>query len=387
MKIFTLPSWYKSSKKPEAAIFVYEQMLALKKLGDKPVVLVAEPVSIKEKRKADKKIIFENDHGILTYRTEIQSLYPSRFRKQHIFVFREALQKLLNKAIKEQGKPDVFYAHFSYPAGMIAVELSQKYHIPLVVEEHYSGIMEKRIDRVLLECIRKSVEKSDTFIAVSFGLKKSIEDKLGKETNIKIISNMIHNNFRYCPRTDHEGFVFFACGTLIPRKGFSELIAAFSKEFGTDKNIILRIGGSGEQERQLKDLINENEMEDRITLLGQLNRDDTIREYKDCDCFVLPSKAETYGLVYREALAIGRPIISTMHGGFAENDWHNEYGKLIPVDDEKALRSAMRQIVLSYSQYEQDKISQLVLRECSEETVSRKIHHELATVCERIRVR
>ena len=49
MQIFTLPSWYKSKRHPEASIFVYEQMKALAEIGDTVTVLAVEPISIKSK--------------------------------------------------------------------------------------------------------------------------------------------------------------------------------------------------------------------------------------------------------------------------------------------------------------------------------------------------
>ena len=374
MLIFTLPSWYKSKKYPEASIFIYEQMKALIETGDKVVVLAVEPISIKSAEKPHRDIIFEDDNGVLTYRTEIKPLYPSKLRAQYIYVFRKALKRMLDIAIKEHGKPDVLYAHFSYPAGAIAVDFAKEYNIPLVVEEHYSGLMENHIDKALLKCVEKAVNGSNTFIAVSAGLKQSIEKKLGKQTDIKVISNMINDAFQYSEPIVHDEFTFFACGSLIPRKGFTELINAFEKEFKDENNIVLRIGGSGEQRDRLLELIARLNMSSRIKLTGQLSREDTIREYMNCDCFVLPSKAETYGLVYREALAVGRPIISTMHGGFGDDDWHDEYGKLIPVDDENALRAAMRQVYQNYKDYDLRRISRLCLQDCSSSSVAGKIH-------------
>ena len=377
MQIFTLPSWYKSRRYPEASIFIYEQMKALIETGDKVVVLAVEPISNKSVEKPHKDIVFEDDNGVLTYRTEIKPLYPSKLRAQYIYVFRKALRRLLDIAIKDHGQPDVLYAHFSYPAGAIAVDLAKEYNIPLVVEEHYSGLMEDRIDKALLKCVEKAVYGSNAFIAVSTGLKQSIEKKIGRQTDIMVVSNLINDAFKYIEPNEHEKFVFFACGSLIPRKGFSELIRAFSKEFKQENEVVLRIGGSGEQREKLQELITFLKMSSRIELIGQLSREKTIQEYSGCDCFVLPSKAETYGLVYREALAIGRPIISTMHGGFGETDWHDEYGQLIPVDDEQALRMAMRHLYQNYHAYDLKNISRLCLKDCSSSTVAEKIHNIL----------
>ena len=382
MLIFTIPGWYKSKKYPEASIFVFEQMKALVEEGDTIIVLNAQPVSLKSCNKPDKRIIYENDHEVHTYTTEFKTLYPSKLRYSHILFYRLAIIKLFDQAIKDYGKPDVIYAHFSYPAGIVSVDLAKKYDIPLVVEEHFSGLMETHIDKALLHCVKKTVAGSKSFIAVSSGLKLAIDKMLGRETNIIIIPNMINEKFVFHDRINHDCFVFFACGSLIPRKGFSELINAFADEFKNDNSVILRIGGSGEQMDKLKDLIAQTGMNGRVKLLGQLSREDTLREYINCDCFVLPSKAETYGLVYREAMAVGRPIISTMHGGFGCQDWHEEYGKLIPVDDYTLLRESMRSVYTNYSDYDLNRISELCLMDCSKKSVAKLIHNELLKTIE-----
>ena len=139
MVVFTIPGWYKSKKYPEASIFIFEQMQALVGEGDKVVVLNAQPLSFKSSDKPNISIDFEDDHGVLTYTTEFKALYPSKLRFMHMIAFKWAINRLLERAVKDHGKPDVLYAHFSYPAGAVAADLARKHQIPLVVEEHYSG--------------------------------------------------------------------------------------------------------------------------------------------------------------------------------------------------------------------------------------------------------
>ena len=116
MLIFTLPSWYKSDSSPGNSIFIFEQMMALQKLGHKIIVLSVQPVSIFSRRRPNRTVVKVNDNGIITYSCEIQGIYPSKWRGQYVAAFEKALQKLYAQAIREFGKPDVLYAHFSYAA-------------------------------------------------------------------------------------------------------------------------------------------------------------------------------------------------------------------------------------------------------------------------------
>lgn len=369
MLIFTLPGWYKSAKHPENCIFIYEQMQAIRKYGHQVVVLSVQQVPVYKMRKADKSIKMNNDNGIITYTTEINTFYPSKLKKFFVYQFKNALNRLVNEAKKDVGVPDVYYAHFSFPAGYAATYLGDG--IPLVVEEHFSALMGFP-DKELIEIIKKTVAQSSWFICVSQGLKESVERCTEKNDGITVISNLINPCFTYYALTKSTQFVFFSLGSLISRKGFDLLITAFAEEFKDDNDVVLRIGGSGEEKENLIKIINAHCISDRVHLIGQLTREQTLIEYKKCNCFVLVSRAETYGLVYREAMAVGRPIISTRHGGFSD-DWLDEFGYLVDVDSKDQLKNALRNMYVNYSKFNHKEISEKCLKSCSADAVAGQI--------------
>lgn len=376
MLIFILPSWYKTKQKPGNCIFIYEQAQALRKRGNEIVVLNVAPVSVKEHRLPTHKIQKSNDNGIKTYYTEILSVYPSKLRAIYVKQFEIALMSLLTEAIHDFGKPDVLYAHFSYPAGYIGTKISKRIQVPIVVEEHYSALMEKHIDRKLIPYIRETAKNCQSFLCVSSGLKTAVESIVNQKLdNIYVVSNMINSCFSFIPERKTESFVFFSLGGLIKRKRFDLLIDAFCEEFSNNEKVSLRIAGSGEEYENLNKMIMIRG-DNRIKLLGQIDRNQTLHEYANCNCFVLASQAETYGLVYREALAVGRPIITTKHGGFDNDNWHPEYGLQIDVDDKKQLRCALREMLTSFK-CDNCRISEMCLNECSEESIAKQVESYL----------
>ena len=377
MLVFTLPSWYKSEKNPNSCLFIFEQMKALRMLGAKVVVLTVHTAPIQSLRKPDSRILKSEEEGVITYSTEMTAVYPSKFRDLYVKGFMKALRRLIDEAIKDFGRPDVFYAHFSFAAGVSAVRLD--YGIPVVVEEHYSLLMEKEADDKLKGYIKETAEKADAFICVSDGLKNMVDFITGNPEKTKVITNMIDPCFKFMPAEKKDRFTFFSLGWLIPRKRFDLLIKAFAEEFKGENDTALRIGGSGQEQESLQNLIKQYGMEERISLIGQLGREATLEEYRKCDCFALVSQAETYGLVYREAMAVGRPVISTRHGGFGA-DWSDESGCLIDVDDIDQLKKAMRHIYENYESYDLKKISEKCLAECSWESVAGKIVETFASV-------
>ena len=66
--------------------------------------------------------------------------------------------------------------------------------------------------------------------------------------------------------------------------------------------------------------------------------------YNGADIFVMPSKLETFGLVYAEAMACGLPVIGTNVGGIPEVI-DNKTGYLIPVDNHVALANKIEFLI------------------------------------------
>jgi glycosyltransferase involved in cell wall biosynthesis len=84
----------------------------------------------------------------------------------------------------------------------------------------------------------------------------------------------------------------------------------------------------------------------RIRFAGPLTGPALDAAYADADLFVLPSRAETYGMVVTEALARALPVLATSVGGVPEALGHaaggSRPGRLIPPRDVPALADGLR---------------------------------------------
>jgi glycosyltransferase involved in cell wall biosynthesis len=87
-------------------------------------------------------------------------------------------------------------------------------------------------------------------------------------------------------------------------------------------------------------------MDGRVRFSGPQSEADLARSYGAADVLVLPSRAETYGMVVTEALARGLPVVAANVGGVSEALGHGADGTrpglLVPADDPAALRDALR---------------------------------------------
>jgi glycosyltransferase involved in cell wall biosynthesis len=191
---------------------------------------------------------------------------------------------------------------------------------------------------------------------------------------------MVDRKFQYVAPTKKKEFIFSSIGNLNKGKDFSRLIDAFCMAFDTGDSVMLRIGGGGPEKEKLQAQIDKLGRGNQIRLLGRLDREQTILEYINCDAFALASQFETFGMVYREALVTGRPIVTTNHGGFSSDDWSDEFGIMVPVRDTYALSKALRQLYTNYSDYNGMMISQKCHEQCSADLIGDKIEMLLSNV-------
>jgi glycosyltransferase involved in cell wall biosynthesis len=88
------------------------------------------------------------------------------------------------------------------------------------------------------------------------------------------------------------------------------------------------------------------QMEDRVYFSGTQTEADLARSYATADLLLLPSRAESYGMVVVEALARGLPVVAAEVGGVPEALGRGADGTrpglLIPPGDSVALRDAIR---------------------------------------------
>jgi glycosyltransferase involved in cell wall biosynthesis len=86
----------------------------------------------------------------------------------------------------------------------------------------------------------------------------------------------------------------------------------------------------------------------------------------------LSSKAETFGVVLIEALALGKPVVATRCGG-PESIIREEDGILVPVDDVPKLGDGMKEIRRQYGNYRPIELRRSCANRFSEKAVTRQL--------------
>ncbi len=137
-----------------------------------------------------------------------------------------------------------------------------------------------------------------------------------------------------------DAFIFFSAGRLHEQKNYQMLLQAFKSVRSEINNTFLIIAGDGKLKNQLKELSIQLGIQQNILFLGL--RSDIPALINMCNCFVLSSKYEGFGLVIGEAMAMKKPVIATDCGGVKEV--MGGYGVLVKVDDAKSLAKAMADV-------------------------------------------
>lgn len=132
-------------------------------------------------------------------------------------------------------------------------------------------------------------------------------------------------------------------GRIVEQKGQAILIqaAAGLRDRGLDFELVLV--GDGPMRREIEDLISKLDLRDRVRITGYLSNQGVLQELLASRALVLPSFAEGLPGVFFEALAVGRPVITTYIAGHPELIEQDVNGWLVPAGAVEPLVDALAQ--------------------------------------------
>jgi len=130
---------------------------------------------------------------------------------------------------------------------------------------------------------------------------------------------------------------------LIPRKAHQYLISAIPYVVQSFPEAKFCFIGGGPELESLKKLARKLKIEDKVRFRGHLPKDETIKQLASADIFVLHTLHEAFGLVYLEAMALGKPIVTTTEG--AGQEVVAKAGLFVPVRKPKAFAQAILKLL------------------------------------------
>lgn len=367
MHILILPMYYpEPGAPPHRGYMFYEQAMQIARSGYRVGLAYTEQRLPKEFTwktfcKENHFQITKEDNGtFITLR--MHAWNPKLSTRAGGFIWSLLTLLLVRGYIRRYGKPDIIHAHFGTWAGYAANLVYKCYGIPYVITEHASSINGGKVTPGQAATLRAAYKNAQKVICVGTLLKKNLSPYLEHPDKAVVIPNFVDiGTFRQSGhRTEKEKkFTFVSIGNLSKRKGFGELLDAFAQSFHNRPHVSLVIAGDGEEQANLQDKIRTLRLEQQVTLAGRLSREEIALLLASSDAFVLASHAETFGIVFIEAMATGMPAIGTVCGG-PEDIITPESGYLIRPGDVEALAGKMCEIYDNYEQFDKELIRQSV---------------------------
>jgi len=253
-------------------------------------------------------------------------------RRRHLALAREAIRTA------RRFRPDVVYAHFLAPAGLVAALSSRA---PLVVTAHGQDVRNVGSIPGARAATRYVVRRAATIIAVSGWLRDQLELAVPEAAGKTEVVDCGVDLERFAPRAADaarrevdwpaSGTSLLCLGGLTERKNVLRLAHAFERRGeGT-----LAFVGDGALRGAL-------EGRSGIRIVGRVSHNEVPAWIAACDVLCQPSLVEPFGLATLEAMASGRSVVATKVGGPPEFVTP-ESGVLVDPEDDAALVAALSQ--------------------------------------------
>jgi glycosyltransferase involved in cell wall biosynthesis len=243
--------------------------------------------------------------------------------------------------------PDILHAHHATSYGLMGAMAD--YH-PYIISSWGSDVIWSPhqffvFDRIL----RYNFRRADMVTATSRMLAEATAIFCPPVTKVHIIPFGVDTNaFAPSPRTyQNKSLIIGTVKTLRPRYGIRELILAFQRIADAFPTVRLMIVGGGEQHAELQALLVNLNLENRITLTGQVDHKYVPEYLRSFDIFVVPSLThrESFGVAAVEASASGLPVVASQVGGLPEVVLDGKTGLLVPPGDIDALATAISRLL------------------------------------------
>jgi glycosyltransferase involved in cell wall biosynthesis len=302
----------------------------------------------------------------------------SQKRLRWVFPYLKAILSGARR-IRSEFPFQLVHAHCAFPAGLAGLCLSLRYGVPLVLTEHWAPYDQLMKSSALTAvCIRMVVRRAAAVLAVSQALRAEMVQWTGR-SDISVVPPAVNLAlFRPSSTSARSGPVrlLFVGDLSHARKRLEDVLQALKRLVSLGENDwSLEVVGGGTLLAGYVSQARALGLESRVQFQGELRLEDVAEAMKRCDVFVLPSNYETFGVVYAEAMACGKPVVGTRCGG-PEDFVTDDVGRLVTPRDVLGLSEAIRTVAARLPTFEAARLRALAASRFSHEAVGR-MHEEV----------
>ena len=121
-----------------------------------------------------------------------------------------------------------------------------------------------------------------------------------------------------------------------------------------------------------------------IFFVGEKTQQEVSRYMQNTDALILFSNYEGMPVVVLEALASGLPVFAS-NVGQLPNIINNDFGRLVPVNNESALEKYLEEFLNTNLKFDSDKMIEFIHTNASKEAVGKKLADYYTDVCSSIK--
>ncbi len=278
----------------------------------------------------------------------------------HIPEFTESLVRFRNS---QNLKYDLIFSHY-WLSGLAGREVQVHWQVPHLIMFHTLGSIKNSLGigykepdlRIYTET--ELARSAQRVIAATEREKSALVDVYGvPENHIAVVPCGVNlQTFQPIDRTiarhqvnlpDKIKIVLYA-GRIEALKGIDRLLNAFAELPDTSSTRLLIIGGSTDNDpelKKLKSLACRLGIADSVSFLGAVKHEIMPSFYNAADVCVVPSHYESFGLVALEALACGTPVVATNVGVLRKIIQPGLAGYVIPERTAEGLADRIRTVL------------------------------------------
>ena len=305
-----------------------------------------------------RKTLEREENGARVYRIPMLKMKPGQAYSKS--AMNRQAKKIEKKLQDISFKPDLVAGHFANPSVELVAKVAEFYKAKSSIVFHHDctegSILKYRID-----------ENIDKIGAI--GTRSVIEANLVKQRlNLNMLpfvccsgapNDAVMVAKKVCDKQDFSnGIRHIYVGSLLKRKHCDVVIKAFLATAGAMDS--LQVVGGGPEELVLKQLVENSDVADRITMTGKVPRVDVLKRMGEAQVFTLISHGETYGMVYIEAMLQGCLTIASKGEGFDGIIQDGVNGFICNPGDQEDLERIYRRIA-NMTTEERNKIGQAAI--------------------------
>lgn len=251
---------------------------------------------------------------------------------------------LLSAAIIEHGPYDIVHCCFG-PNGLRAIMLKELGFRGKITVSFHGYDLSQTLKKLGNHCYSELFEKADMMLPVcDLYLRRLVDLGCPREKVKTHYSGVDLTCFTFHPKPiSTDSPLLLSIGRLCEKKGLEFGIRAVAELRQKYPGLRYRILGEGPLREELQQLVADLNLTNVVEMPGALPQSDIVCAVEESSLLLVPhvlardGDEDTLPNSIKEAMAVGRPIVATVHGGVKEMLEHDQSAYLVPQRDPQAL--------------------------------------------------